>query len=379
MSSNQDSWRVGVLFSGSGVTSVTEKEHLSGTLLAIEEINAAGGVLGRPIVPICRDPGADNAAYRSLARQILTEDDVNVIFGCSMSASRKAVLPIVERHNGLLLYPSMYEGFEYSENVLYTGATLNQNTFMLADFVLQRYGKRIFFVGADYIYPRESSRVMRGLIESKGGEVVAEHYLPVDAGRALLELILQDILRLKPEAVFSTVIGQSAQLFYRMYADAGIDRKRMPITSLTMAESEMQVIGAEHCAGHVLAATYFQSVAGEANERFVAAYKARFGPQATTSIWSEPAYVQVHLLAKALQRTGALDTYRLSQAILWEGFEAPEGRVSVDSDTRHVWLKPRIGVARSDGQFDIEWEAKNPVRPDPYLVTSPFEETWLSA
>ncbi len=258
----ENTWRVGVLFSGSGVTSVTEQEHLSGTLLAIDEINASGGVLGKPITPICRDPCADNTAYRTQARQLLTEDDVNVIFGCSMSASRKAVLPIMERHNGLLLYPSMYEGFEYSENVIYTGATLNQNTFALADFLLQAYGRRIFLVGADYIYPRESNRVMRGLIESKGGEIVAEHYMPVDAGSGLLEPILQDILRRKPDAVFSTVIGRSAQLFYRMYADAGIDRKRMPIASLTMAESEIQAIGAEHCSGHVLGATYFQSLPG---------------------------------------------------------------------------------------------------------------------
>ncbi len=203
--------------------------------------------------------------------------------------------------------------------------------------------------------------------------------MPVDAGSGLLEPILQDILRRKPDAVFSTVIGRSAQLFYRMYADAGIDRKRMPIASLTMAESEIQAIGAEHCSGHVLGATYFQSLPGETNDRFVRAYKARFGERATTSIWSEPAYAQVHLFAKALQRTGSLETHKLAQALLWEDFEAPEGRISFDSDTRHVWLRPRIGIARDNGQFDIVWQADNPVRPDPYLVTSRFEETWLSA
>jgi len=374
-----DSWRVGVLFSQTGVTSVTESEHLSGTMLAIEEINAAGGVLGRPIVPIYYDPGADNRAYRSLARQLLTDDEVNIIFGCSMSASRKAVLPLIERHNGLLLYPSMYEGFEYSENVLYTGATLNQNTFALADFVLQRYGRRILFVGADYIYPRESNRVMRDLIESKGGEVVAEHYLPLDADEKTLEPILQEIRRLKPDAVFSTVIGQSAQKFYRMYADAGFDRRKTPIASLTMAESEIRVIGAEKCSGHVLAATYFQTVAGQANERFVAAYKGRFGKEATTSVWSQPAYAQVHLFARALERAGSLDSHKISKAVLWEEFLAPEGKISFDSDTRHAWLTPRIGVARSDGLFDIKWEAQGPVRPDPYLTTTRFEETWLRA
>lgn len=370
-------WRVGVLFSQTGVTSVTESEHLSGTILAIEEINAGGGVLGRQIVPIYYDPGADDRAYRGFARQLLTDDEVNIIFGCSMSASRKAVLPIIERHNGLLFYPSMYEGFEYSENVLYTGATLNQNTFALADFILQKYGKRVFFVGADYIYPRESNRVMRDLLESKGGEVLAEHYLPLDADKLLLEAALQEILRLQPDAVFSTVIGRPAQAFYRMYADAGIDRRKMPIASLTMAEGEIGIIGAEKCTGHILAATYFQTVATEANDKFVSAYKNRFGVGATTSVWSQPAYAQVHLFARALALAGSLDSHRISNAILHEELQAPEGKISFDSDTRHVWLTPRIGVARDDGLFDIEWEARGPVRPDPYLSSSRFEETWL--
>jgi urea transport system substrate-binding protein len=212
----QGEWRVGVLFSRTGVTSVTESEHFFGTALAIEEVNAAGGVLGRPIAPIAYDPAGDDAAYRALARELLTEDEVSVIFGCSTSASRKSVLPIVERHNGLLAYPSMYEGFEYSENVVYTGATLNQNTFALADYLLQKYGPRVYLVGADYLYPRESNRVMRDLIESKGGEVVAERYIPLDAGTAELKALVDEIDRLNPNAVFSTVIGTTAREFYTL-------------------------------------------------------------------------------------------------------------------------------------------------------------------
>lgn len=377
--SKNDPWRIGVLFSCTGITSVTETEHLCGTMLAIDEINAAGGVLGRPIEPIIYDPGADNQAYRALARRLLAEDEVSVIFGCSMSASRKAVLPIVERHNGLLLYPSMYEGFEYSENVLYAGATLNQNIFALADFILQRYGKRVFLIGADYIYPRESNRVMRDLVETKGGEIVGEYYLPVDAGKDLLSPVLEQIVQLNPEAVFSTVVGRSAQEFYRMYDHAGINRQKMPIASLTMAESEIRVIGPERCSGHILGATYFQTVAGEANQRFVSAYRNRFGEGATTSVWSHPAYAQMHLFARALRRAGSLETHRLSDAILWESYDAPEGKLSFDSETRHLWLTPRIGVARDDGLFDIEWEGRGPVRPDPYLAASRFEETWLRA
>jgi branched-chain amino acid transport system substrate-binding protein len=372
-------WRVGVLFSRSGATEITESEHFFGTALAIEEINKAGGVLGKPIVPVAYDPGGDNSAYRSLARRLLTDDDVNVIFGGSMSASRKAVLPIVERHNGLLFYPSMYEGFEYSENVIYTGATLNQNTFALAEYLLTAYGPRILFVGADYIYPHESNRVMRDIVEAKGGEVVSERYIPISADEQTLASVISDIQRLKPNAIFSTIIGRSAQKFYRMYAEAGIDRTTTPIASLTMAETEIREIGADLCTGHILSATYFQTVETAANTEFVRAFKARFGADVTTSVWSQPAYAQVHLFARALARSGSMEAHRISEEILAEEYPAPEGRISFDADTRHLWLHPRIGVARADGLFDIVWQAPGPVRPDPYLTASRYEDVWLEA
>lgn len=375
----EDEWRVGVLFSRSGVTQITESEHFLGTVLAIEEINAAGGVLGKPIVPVAYDPGGDNAAYRNFARRLLTDDDVSIIFGGSMSASRKAILPIVERHNGLLFYPSMYEGFEYSENVVYTGATLNQNTFALAEYLLRNHGPRILFVGADYIYPRESNRVMRDVVEAKGGEVVSERYIPINADDETLHSVIADIVRLKPDAIFSTIIGRPAQKFYRMYAETGIDRSKVPIASLTMAETEIREIGAGYCTGHILSATYFQTVETAANDHFVGAFKARFGPEVTTSVWSQPAYVQVHLFARALARAGSLEPHRISEEILAEDYLAPEGRLSFDTDTRHLWLHPRIGVARADGLFDIAWQAPGPIRPDPYLTSSRFEDVWLEA
>lgn len=376
---NNHPWRVGVLFSKSGVTEITETEHLRGTLLAIEEVNAAGGVEGRPIEPVIYDPHADSATYRRMARDLLAEEEVNVIFGCSMSASRKAVLPIIERHNGLLFYPSMYEGFEYSENVLYTGATLNQNTFALADYLLQTHGKKICFVGSDYIYPHESNRVMRDLIEAKGGEVISESYLPLDADPRSLSDLVEDIRRVEPDAVFSTMIGRTARDFYTLYDAAGFDRHRHPIASLTMAETEIGVIGADKCDGHILAATYFHTLQDEPNKRFVSAYRQHYGPDATTSIWSQPAYIQVQLFAKALARIGTTDPAKIAKAVLSEKLVGPGDTVSFDAETRHVFLTPRLGVARKDGLFDIEWQASSPVRPDPYLVMTRFEETWMSA
>jgi branched-chain amino acid transport system substrate-binding protein len=377
MSGGEQTWRVGILFSRTGFSSVNETEHFFGTALAIEEINAAGGVLGRPIEPICYDPGGDSEAYRKLARRMLADDGVDTIFGCSLSASRKAVLPIIERHNGLLWYPSIYEGFEYSENVLYTGATLNQNTFVLADFLLREYGPRIAIIGCDYVYPRESNRVMRDVVESKGGTIVGEFYVPLHASDDALKNLVGELARLAPDAVFSTVVVNAAERLYRFYADAGVDRRRHPIASLTMAEDQIHVIGAERCSGHILAAPYFQSLATDANRHFVAAYKARFGRERPANMWAEAAYSQTHLFARALAEAGTLEPHRLARAALGQTFAAPKGELTFDRENRHVWLTPGIGIARADGEFDVVWRARKPVRPDPYLAATRFETAWL--
>jgi len=374
---DEATWRVGVLFSRSGVSGITETEHFLGTALAIEEINTAGGVLGRAIEPICYDPAGDTDAYRSYARRMLAEDGAEVVFGCSLSASRKSVLSTVERHNGLLWYPSIYEGFEYSENIIYTGATLNQNVFALADYLLQEHGKRIFLIGSYYVYPRESNRVMRDLVEAKGGMVVGELYAPLDGDDAAHGAMVDAIRHAAPDAVFSTVVGRGAERLYRAYAQSGIDRARCPIASLTMAEGQIRAIGPDLCRGHVLAASYLGALAGEENARFVAAFQTRFGAERPTSMWSETAYAQVHLFARALAEVGTLDAARLGAAALRQRLAAPEGDLAFDGETRHIWLTPGIGVARADGQFDVVWRARRPVRPDPYLAWSRFEANSL--
>src|ERR1700757_783247 len=179
--SDREVWRVGVLFSRSGLMAVTESEHFFGTALAIEEINKAGGILGREIEVIAYDPGSAPETFRKMADRLLTEDGASIIFGCSHSAERKAVLPAIERRNGLLWYPSLYEGFEYSPNVVYTGACPNQNSFPLAEYLVRNHGRRVLMAGSDYIYPRESNRIMRDLVESYGGKNVDEVYVPMAA------------------------------------------------------------------------------------------------------------------------------------------------------------------------------------------------------
>jgi ABC-type branched-subunit amino acid transport system substrate-binding protein len=372
-----DPWRVGVLFSRTGLTAVTETEHFLGTALAIQEINQAGGVLGREIEVVAYDPESDPVTYRRLADRLLTEDGISVIFGCSSSAERKAVLPAIERRNGLLWYPSLYEGFEYSPNVIYTGASPNQNSFPLAEYLVRNHGRRVFLVGSDYVYPRESNRIMRDLVESYGGEIVDEVYVPMDATEPCLRDMVARIKDRAPNVVFSTVVGRAAQSFYRLYREAGLDPVSLPIASLTMAEGEVQVIGAALCEGHITAATYFASLQSASNRRFADDFRRAFGPDRPISMWSAGAYAQVRLFAMALERAGTLDTQRLVEAALGLSFEAPEGTIRIDPDNNHTWLTPRIGRLRHDGGFDVIWEAKAAVKPDPYLAVSPLGARWI--
>jgi branched-chain amino acid transport system substrate-binding protein len=376
--SDRDVWRVGVLFSRSGLMAITESEHFFGTALAIEEINNSGGILGREVEVVAYDPGSNPETYRKLADRLLTEDGASVIFGCSTSAERKAVLPAIERRNGLLWYPSLYEGFEYSPNVIYSGACPNQNSFPLAEYIVRKYGPRVYLIGSDYIYPRESNRIMRDLVESYAGQVAGEQYVAMEASDAELMRSL-DMIRIRaPDVVFSTIVGRTAQRFYRLYAEKGFDPARLPIASLTMAEGELREIGPEFCVGHLTAASYFGSLPSESNRRFKSAFARACGSDRPVSMWSAGAYAQVKLFAKALARAGSLDTQRLVDAALGLSLDAPEGPVQIDADNNHMWLTPRIGRVRRDGKFDVVWEGKGPIKPDPYLSVSPIGGRWLT-
>lgn len=367
-SSSASPWRVGILFSETGVTSVIEKSQLHGALLAIEEINEAGGVDGRDIRPIAYDPGSIVTRYGELAETLLAHDGVNVIFGCYMSSTRKEVLPVIERRNALFFYPTLYEGFEYSPNVIYGGAAPNQNSVPLASYLMENYGKRFYFVGSDYIYPRESNRVMRNIVRQGGGEVIGERYVSLHAKAEDFEVILRDIRRQQPDVIFSTVVGTGTIHFYQAYRRAGGDGQRVPIASLTTNEAEVAQMGAEAAAGHITAAPYFRNISTVANRRFLKRYQQRFGTVADVTSCCEAAYFQVHMFADALRQTGNTDTDQLRAALSGAEYEAPQGRVKIDPDNNHTYLQSRIGRVDDDGEYVVELEAGRPIKPDPYLV-----------
>ena len=362
-------WQVGVLWSQTGVTAVIEESQLKGTLLAIDEINGRGGINGRELVPVIYDPASDPRKFAMHAERLLCQDEVTSIFGCYTSSSRKAVMPIVEQRNGLLWYPTLYEGFEYSPNIIYIGAAPNQNSLRLVEYLLEHYGNRFFLIGSDYVYPWESNRIIRELLSIRAGEVIAERYVDLCAMPHDLLPVMREIRQLSPDVIFSTVVGDGTKYLYQAYADAGFSPKVMPISSLTTSEAEIFAMGPDVAEGHITAASYFQCLDTEENFAFVAKYKKRHGDNERTNLCAEAAYSQVHIFARALAETNTMDTDILRPMILGSEFNAPQGRISIDRYNNHTNVWSRVGRADRRGQFEIVRESRVAVKPDPFLVT----------
>lgn len=361
--------QVGVLFSNEGATAGIERSQLMGTLFAIREINEAGGIDGRELVAVHRDPQSNLQRYQQLATQLVRDDNVNVIFGCYMSSTRKAVIPVVEKWNRLLFYPTLYEGFEFSNNVIYTGAAPNQNSVLLADYMTRHFGPRVYMVGSDYIYPYESNRLMSDFVLTRsGGTKVGERYVRLDATEKDFAPIIKDIALKQPDFIFSTVVGGGTRLLYQAYAEAGLDPRRMPLASLTTCEVEAAEMGAAVSRGHITAAPYFQSLGTPLNRQCLARFKAQFGSEVQPNMCWEAAYFQVHLFANALRAAGSDELDRLMPFLLGSEFDAPQGRVRIDPANHHTRLYPRIGRLDAQGQFEVLAQAVQGVDPDPYLV-----------
>jgi branched-chain amino acid transport system substrate-binding protein len=367
---DKDPIRIGILFSETGVTSTIGHSQMQGALLAVDEINQAGGIDGREIVPVRYDAQSSPAVYAALAERLIVQDKVNVIFGCYMSSSRKAVLPIVEKWNKLLFYPTLYEGFEFSTNIIYTGAAPNQNSVQLAEFMTANFGTSVYLIGSNYIYPYESNRIMSDLVlQRPNSRKLGERYVTLDASEKDFQLIMADIRDKRPDFIFSTVVGDSTASLYRAYAESSLDPKTMPIASLTTSEGEISQMGADVALGHFTAAPYFQSINSDTNKRFIERLSQQFGSACVPNMYVEAAYFQMHIYANAYRHAGDDEISRIMPHILGSEFEAPQGRVRIDPTNHHTSLYPRIGVANSKGQFTIVREATRPVQPDPYMVT----------
>ena len=322
------------------------------------------------MVAVRYDPQSTPSRYAELAERLIVQDGVNVIFGCYMSSSRKAVIPVIEKWNKLLFYPTLYEGFEYSSNVIYTGAAPNQNSVQLAEFMTSNFGVRVYLIGSDYIYPYDSNRIMGELVQQRpGSEKLAERYMALNATDKDYVEVMADIRNKQPDFIFSTVVGESTAALDRAYADAGFDPKSMPIASLTTSEAEISQMERGMAAGHYTSAPYFQSIQSDVNLRCLARLRQRFDDCSVPNLCWEASYFQMHIFANALRQSGDEGIAQLMPHILGSEFDAPQGRIKIDPANHHTCLYPRIGRVDAEGQFTIVRQATRSVYPDPYLVT----------
>lgn len=360
--------KIGVLFSQTGPMSVTENAHIQGVMLACEEINRDGGVGGRKLDPIILNPNGHDARYAELAAELLIKHHVPAIFGCCLSSSRKATLPVVERFNGILFYPSVYEGFEYSPNVIYGGAVPNQAVLPLLEYIFANRGNKFALIGSDTLYAREVNRIVNEFLQDSGGKVEEEVYFPFGTQEHQFEPLLKRLGNSGIDVIVSTVVGNDSVCFYNSYEKIGLSSTDLPIASLTTTESELTKMASKARSGHLSVAPYFGSLETSANVRFVNAFKRQFGHDAAPGVYSEVCYSQVHMFADAARQCGDLDADAILTALSGAVFKAPSGDVFLDIETNHFTLRPYVGRANAEGGFDVVWRSTNVVAPDPYLV-----------
>ncbi len=360
-----DTVKVGILHSLSGTMAISETTVVDAELLAIKEINAAGGVLGKKIEPIKEDGASDWPTFAEKAGKLIDQDKVATIFGCWTSASRKAVLPVFESKNHMLWYPVQYEGQECSKNIFYTGAAPNQQIEPAVDWLLKNKGKGFFLVGSDYVFPRTANTIIKEQLKAKGGKTVGEDYLPL--GNTEVTPIITKIKAALPKGgvIFNSLNGDSNVAFFKQLQGAGLTPDKYPTMSVSIAEEEVRQIGKEFLKGHYASWNYFQTVETPENKKWVEDFKAEYGADRVTNDPMEAAYIMVYLWKQAVEKAGTFDLEPVRAAAIGQQFAAPEGPVKMFPN-HHISKTVRIGQVRDDGLFDIVEATPGPVDPQPW-------------
>lgn len=363
-----DTVKVGILHSVTGTMAISETGSVQAEKLAIEQINAMGGVLGRKIEYIQEDGASDWPTFAEKSKKLLVNDKVAAVFGCWTSASRKAALPVFEQYNGMLYYPTFYEGLEQSPNVIYTGQEATQQILEGLDWASgKKKAKKFFLLGSDYIWPRTSNKIARKHIENKlGAKVVGEEYYPL--GHTQFNSVINKIKLKKPDVVFISVVGGSNVAFYKQLKAAGIDMtKEKPLfLTISVTEDEILGIGGENIEGIYASMKYFQSLPNDNNKAFVKAFKEKWGEDIVIGDVTQAAYLGPWLWKAAVEKAGSFDIDKVRAASPEiELNSAPEGYVKVHKN-HHLWSKTRIGVAQTNGQYDVVYESAGLIEPNPF-------------
>lgn len=356
---------VGQLHSATGTMAISETGSIQAERLAIDQINAAGGILGRKIKVIQEDGASDWPTFAEKSKKLLENDKVAAVFGCWTSASRKAVLPIFEKDNGLLYYPTFYEGLEQSKNVIYTGQEATQQILASLDWIAKTKGAKTFYlVGSDYIWPRTSMKIARKHIENVlKGTVVGEEYYPL--GNTQFGSLINKMKLKKPDVIFAAVVGGSNVAFYKQMKAANVTSDKQKLLTISVTEDELLGIGGENMAGFYASMKYFQSLNNPNNAAFVAAFKAKYGAKAVIGDVTQAAYLGPWLWKAAVEKAGSFDVDKVVAAS--PGIElktAPEGYVKVHPN-HHLWSKTRIGEVQANGQYKVLYES-GLIEPNPF-------------
>ena len=361
--------KVGILHSLTGTMAISEKSLMEVEKMAIEEINEKGGVNGKKIFPVVEDPASDfTGLFPEKAKKLLLQDKVAVVFGCWTSVSRKNVLPVFEKNNGLLFYPVQYEGNECSNNVVYSGAAPNQQILPAVEWLMSKEGgekKKFYLIGTDYVFPRTANLVIVKYLESKGLKALAENYTPF--GHKDYASLVQDIKAKDPDVIFSTINGDSNINFYNELASQGIHADKVPVVAVSVGEDELRGLDPSKVKDHLAAWNYYQSVKSPANKAFVERFQKKYGKDRVTDDPIAAAYEQVYLWKAACEKAKSFEVDKVQAALHSGGieFDAPEGHISVDMHNNHVKKAFYMGKIRDDKQFDIVYETA-PIDPEPY-------------
>ncbi|HEX6734555.1 MAG TPA: urea ABC transporter substrate-binding protein [Azonexus sp.] len=381
-----DTIKVGILHSLSGTMAISETALKETALMAIDEINKSGGVLGKKLVPVVVDPASNWPLFAEKARQLLTQDKVAVTFGCWTSVSRKSVLPVYKELNGLLFYPVQYEGEELEKNVFYTGAAPNQQAIPAVEYLMSKDGgaaKRFVLLGTDYVYPRTTNKILRAFLKSKGvaESDIMEEYTPF--GHSDYQTIIAKIKKFSSEgkktAVISTINGDSNVPFYKELGNAGLKATDVPVVAFSVGEEELRGVDTKPLVGHLASWNYFMSIKNAENSKFTTMYrdwaKKQKLPNADKVVTNDPmeaTYIGIHMWKQAVEKAKSTDTDKVIAAMGGQTFKAPSGIVSkMDEKNHHLHKSVFIGEVKADGQFNVVWKTPGPVRAQPW---SPFIE-----
>lgn len=367
-SGDGDTVKVWLLHSLTGSMAISEKSVRDAEVLAIKEINAAGGVNGKQIEYVEEDGASEPSTFATKAEKLIDSEGVSTIFGCWTSSSRKAVKPIVEEYGSLLWYPVQYEGMESSSNIVYTGAAPNQQIVPAIDYLLDQGYKKFFLLGSDYVFPRTANMIINAQLEAKGAKAVGEEYADMD--QTDFAAIISKIEAAKPDVIINTLNGTGNVSFFKQMSEKNYTSKDYMTMSFSIAEEEVATIGADILKGHMVSWNYYQTTDTEKNKEFVKAYKDAYGENRVTSDPAEAAYDAVYLWKAACEKADSFEPEDVIKAVESGeiSFDAPEGTVTIQGDNHHLVKPVRIGQVGDDGLIN-EIYATDPVAPDPYLST----------